>query len=243
KTPHSRDTQHKTTNYNRALLFQNYGLPPSHSFAHYPGIYDRSVLSRMLEDEVKDEAATTRAARIRTQDSIWTTMVYPYVAFAHRRAVDRKLVGERLKLWSRETEYETLSKDVSRLGPLMDPNFGLLPEAYQGDMWLPDHAASMAKVQPLSASIGNYGHTVVREKLRDWLVSMEDKDESLYHFCMMTSGGMVMMYHRELQSKMKLFVTLNDDLKVISPFTADSVQNLLKLVSSDAPSCPWEIVG
>ncbi|CUG67001.1 transmembrane protein, putative [Bodo saltans] len=237
KTPHSGDTQHKTTNYNRKLVFTNYGLPPSHSFAHYPGIYDRWVLSRMLEDEVKDEAATTRAARFRTQDSIWTTMVYPYVAFAHRRAVDRKLVGQRLKLWTRETKYETLSNDVSRLGPLMDPNFGLLPEAYQGDMWLSQAAANAAKLRPLS--IGGH-NAVVREKLRDWLVTMEGKNEALYHFCMMTSGGMVSMYHGELQQKMKLFVTVNDDLSIVNPYSADAVTSLLQLISGGSPSAPWE---
>jgi hypothetical protein len=240
KTPRSGDTQHKTTNYNRKLVFTNYGLPPSHSFAHYPGIYDRSILSRMLEDELKDEAFATRGARFRSPDSLWTTMVYPFAAFAHRRGVDRTLAANHLHLWTRRVKYEELSKDVARLGPLMDPNFGTLPEAYQGKMWLTPAAASAADLPPLT--VGIPGHDVVREKLRDWLVTMDGKSEALYHFCMMTSGGMISMYHGELQHKMKLFVTLNDDLSMVTQYSAEAVASLLQLVSNGAPTAPWERV-
>ncbi|CUG66604.1 Hypothetical protein, putative [Bodo saltans] len=240
KTPRASDLLHKTTNYNRKLLFTYYGLPPSHSFAHYPGIYDRSVLSRMMDEELKEDVATTRAARIRTQDSIWTTMVYPYVAFAHRRAVDRRLVAETLNLWTRFTTYTELSKDVGRLGPLMDLNFGALPEEYQGEMWLTDDAANAAHLRPLSATLGKFGHAIAKEKLRDWVVTMDNKDEAIYHFCMMTTGAIVSKYHRELQTKMKLFVTANDDLKIVSPISVDAVEALMMLVSGGAPPAPWE---
>ncbi|CUG89317.1 Hypothetical protein, putative [Bodo saltans] len=89
----------KTDNYNRNLVFEQYGLPPSHTFAHYPGIYDRAVLSRMLDDELREIAETTTASRFRVVRNLWVTMVYPWIAFAHRRAVDRSLAIDELRLW------------------------------------------------------------------------------------------------------------------------------------------------
>jgi hypothetical protein len=240
KTPRASDILHKTANYNRKALFTHYGLPPSHSFAHYPGIYDRSVLARMMDEEMNVEVSATRGARSRTPDSIWTTMAYPYVAFAHRRAVDRRLVAEALHLWTRFTTYAELSKDVGRLGPLMDPNFGALPDEYQGEMWLTNDAAVAVNLPPLGTTFGTFRHAIVKEKLRDWLVTMDNKDEPIYHFCMMTTGPIISKYHRELQAKMKLFVTANDDLKIVNPMSHDAVEHLLTLVSGGAPSAPWE---
>ncbi|CUG86963.1 Hypothetical protein, putative [Bodo saltans] len=233
------ETLRMTANFNRKFMFDKYGLPPSHAFAHYPGLYDRTILSRMLDEELRDIARKTAADRFRTQDTMWMTMVYPFAALAHRRGVDTALAADHLRLWTRSTSYEHLSLTVSNVGPLVDPNFGKLSKSYQGNMFLSTKAAALANVRPITATLGTIGHEILNEKLRYWLVNMDGKCEPMYSFCMMTVNSLTGCY-RDLHNKMKLFVTANDDLASADPVSVNTVHALLRLVSRDAAPAPWE---
>lgn len=101
-------------NHNKALAFNRIdgALWPTHSFAHYPRLMDRVLVSRMEDGDFADFSQATRRSRERTIHSLWTTHLHQWHALAHRRAVDFDLV-------KRATGWSYPATNVStREGPL-----------------------------------------------------------------------------------------------------------------------------
>lgn len=82
---------------NRNYVFETLGVSgwPTHSFAHYPRLLDKRVMTDMLEVDFKDAARATRYHRTRRVTSLWTTMACLAYHLMHRDVVDWTLLAAR----------------------------------------------------------------------------------------------------------------------------------------------------
>lgn len=341
KIPKTNDKPHKLANFNRRIVYNGYGVPTSHAFAHYPQLIDRDLLRAMLE---RDFAGTTHyrdtmISRIRSPDNLWMTMVYPYAALAHRRSIDTALAMQQMPTWQPESDVDVIA-NITQLLPNVDPEnsfMGLamtphpaanatwllatwrsahpLPKRQLGahaadrDYWLaylgsplgqqkphqksqqsvklgahstvPGHTfnASLrnasngtaaarvlpaSSIMPLTASsspqtpppltetdaqvqaraLAHVTNSVALEKLAHHVVSMDGKSDPIYHFCMLKTTATFHLYQRELSATMKLFVTLNDDVRFPTSETQHLVRKLMLLISGEEKAQsslpPWE---
>jgi hypothetical protein len=68
---------------------------PSHFYSHSPHLYDRDVMSDMLEKDFHHAAKATRKSQLRHGSNLWTTMLACSYHTMHRKVLDWELLDGR----------------------------------------------------------------------------------------------------------------------------------------------------
>ncbi|CUG93376.1 Hypothetical protein, putative [Bodo saltans] len=115
------DPMMKKTHFNSRLAFDRLdGVAVLHTYPHFPQLFDRLLLERMIEVDFADVAEDTRRSFDRTDRDLWVTLLYSTYALAHRLAVETRLemknfTARRLQEKRQHGRYrdEFLSLDLS----------------------------------------------------------------------------------------------------------------------------------
>ncbi|CUI11839.1 membrane-associated protein, putative [Bodo saltans] len=86
---------------NKNYAFEVFGVAGwhSHSYSHSPHLYDRDIMTAMLEKDFFRAAKATRKSQLRHGSNLWTTMVANSYHTMHRKVLDWELMdGKRVAL-------------------------------------------------------------------------------------------------------------------------------------------------
>jgi hypothetical protein len=219
-------------NFNHGVAFARIpGYWPTHYFAHYPSVYDSFVLGAM-ETDFADLVNRTRHDYVRTETTLWWTMLAPHYATAHRLQQEWRL----LRRYSRATA--PVGEVVARLHDL-SPHYADLNEA----MGL--------SPLPFTRPGGPRAHRLALKKLNAHLVNLHG-EKLTYYFCMAKRLEALVRCRLDLSGRSDrrqapLLITINDDFDdtEVRETAINALQveftRLLGESSNDAPRAPWEL--